>query len=66
MQQRSKKRFIAGATCPHCGAEDAIMLLIEDGKETVQCVECDYLEAKPEDPNTRLGETVIGLFKPDP
>lgn len=64
MPQRSKKRFIAGATCPQCGAQDSIMLLVENQRETVQCVQCDYKERRPEDDATRPGEAVIGIFKP--
>ena len=38
-----KKRFIAGATCPACGAVDKIYVLIrEDGEKSQHCSKCDF------------------------
>lgn len=41
------RRFIAGARCPSCGAEDAIALNIEGEHEWICCVHCDFREDKP-------------------
>lgn len=66
MQQTIKKRFIAGAVCPECGALDAIRLVIQGEQESVECVKCDYREQKPHEAAVRTGESVIGVFKPTP
>lgn len=66
MQQATKKRFIAGAICPECGAQDAIRLVIQGDRESVECVKCDYREQKPLASDVRAGESVIGVFKPTP
>ncbi|MCC5855178.1 MAG: YheV family putative metal-binding protein [Idiomarina sp.] len=69
---RTRKRFIAGATCPECKAQDSMMLFEEGGKEHVHCVECGYQMSEPEapkspsaQPETPKPEHVIGIFKPD-
>ncbi len=63
---RIKKRFVAGAKCPKCQAQDSIVLFKENGIETVECVECDYREQQTDDKvsDKATGE-VIGLFKPE-
>ena len=63
---RIKKRFVAGAKCPKCQAQDSIVLFKENGRETVECVECDYREQQTDDKvsDKATGE-VIGLFKPE-
>ncbi|AXQ14710.1 MULTISPECIES: YheV family putative zinc ribbon protein [Shewanella] len=63
---RIKKRFVAGAKCPKCQAQDSIVLFKENGIETVECVECDYREQQTDDKvsHKATGE-VIGLFKPE-
>lgn len=65
-----KKRFIAGATCPECKAEDSMMLYEQDGREMVRCVECDFLmkEPEPEPVHEKSGtqaDQVIGIFRPE-
>ncbi|ASJ98552.1 MULTISPECIES: YheV family putative zinc ribbon protein [Shewanella] len=62
---RVKKRFVAGAKCPKCQAQDSIVLFKEQGVETVECVECDYREqqAEAEVAKQATGD-VIGVFKP--
>ena len=44
-----KKRFIAGAVCPKCGASDAIRLYLPEGNEADHqvrdCVDCGYQES---------------------
>jgi len=37
-----KKRFIAGAVCPRCGAMDRLVTFKEDDKEFRECTECDF------------------------
>lgn len=63
-----KKRFIAGAVCPKCKAQDTIMLYFENNTEKLKCVACDYTEAQaPEQVQqaSRNGEDIIGVFKPN-
>lgn len=68
MSNKIKKRFVAGATCPQCKAQDSIMLYFENNVEKIQCVHCDYQESqvdKKVSTASRGGEGVIGVFKPD-
>lgn len=67
MTKKIKKRFIAGAICPHCKATDSLMLYMENNVEKVECVYCDYQKTQLDDnaeKNTRSNENVIGIFKP--
>lgn len=60
-----KKRFVAGAKCPKCGAVDTIQLFKENNIETVTCMDCDYQEQQPEAPVAdKASGAVIGVFKP--
>lgn len=62
-----KKRFIAGATCPKCNAQDTMALYKEHGVEKVTCVSCGIEMTQPDDnvePQVRSDEQVIGVFKP--
>ncbi|MCF7501981.1 MULTISPECIES: YheV family putative zinc ribbon protein [Pseudoalteromonas] len=64
---RQKKRFIAGASCPECGAMDTMMLYKEHDVEKVECVQCGHKMTQPEkavQASTRQFEQVIGVFKP--
>ena len=68
MTQRKKKRFIAGASCPQCKAQDTMSLFIENNVEKVECVACGHQMTQPEQQiakSTRSNETVIGVFKPE-
>jgi uncharacterized metal-binding protein (TIGR02443 family) len=40
----NKKRFIAGAKCPSCDQSDKLVLFLEEGFETFECVACGYKE----------------------
>lgn len=65
---KQKKRFIAGATCPHCQAQDTLRWWTENNIEIVECVECDFLEhrqPKSVEKTEHAGETLIGIFKPE-
>ena len=66
-QEKTRKRFIAGATCPHCKAQDSIMLYFENNVEKLQCVECDYKDTQSQTDVESAGQKtadVIGVFKP--
>lgn len=61
----SKRRFIAGAQCPHCGDQDSVVVEINDGEERVYCVTCQRPITDPEHAATvRDGETLIGMLTP--
>ena len=66
MTTKIKKRFVAGAKCPKCGAKDSILLFKENGIETVECTVCDYREQQTDIKVTEKATgAVIGVFKPD-
>lgn len=63
-----KKRFIAGAICPKCSAQDTMALTKEQGIEKVTCVSCGHQMIQPEehvDQQVRANEQIIGVFNPD-
>ena len=63
-----KKRFIAGARCPKCAAQDTLRWWIENNIELVECVECRHQDQRtPQtvDKSEHSGQTMIGIFKPD-
>ncbi len=67
MKKKLKKRFIAGAVCTKCGAQDTMALTKEDGVEKVTCVSCgDQLVQTDEqiEKAVRQNEQVIGVFNP--
>ncbi len=43
--QHGRRRFIAGAVCPACGAVDRIV--VEAEGDLRRCVACDFTEARP-------------------
>ncbi|MCW3172495.1 YheV family putative zinc ribbon protein [Shewanella subflava] len=61
-----KKRFVAGAKCPKCGAKDSILLFKENNIETIECTDCDYREQQTDIavPKQAAGN-MIGVFKPE-
>ena len=64
-----KRRFIAGAKCPKCGATDRIVMLTTNDDEWIECIECDYSENRPthvEEPDIPAVADVVGViqFKP--
>jgi len=64
----AKKRFIAGAVCPHCKASDTMALSKENNVETVTCVACGEKMVQPEEQvekQTRAQEQIIGVFNPE-
>ncbi len=63
-----KKRFIAGAICPKCEAQDTLMLYLENKVEKVECVDCGHLQSQTDkqvQQASKQADSVIGLFKPD-
>ncbi len=64
----SKKRFIAGAQCPECSAQDTLRIWRENGIECVECVECGYSDKQlPDSVSEKVDsqQEVIGIFKPE-
>lgn len=67
MEKKPKKRFIAGAICPKCKAQDTMALTKENGVEKVTCVSCgeQMTQSEPQvEQAVRQQEQVIGVFKP--
>ena len=65
---KQKKRFIAGAQCPHCKEQDSLRWWIENNIEVVECVDCDYTEQrspKSIEESEHKTQDMIGIFKPD-
>lgn len=46
-----KRRFIAGAKCPKCQAQDRVVMITTHDDEWIECVECDYTEQRPSEEN---------------
>jgi uncharacterized metal-binding protein (TIGR02443 family) len=66
MKKPQRKRFIAGAICPKCKAQDTMALTKEDGVEKVTCVSCgdQMTQSEPQvEEVVRQHEQVIGVFK---
>lgn len=63
----NRKRFIAGAVCPECQAQDTLAMWREDNVDVVQCVTCGHLERQADahaEQHVRKDEQVIGIFTP--
>ncbi len=46
---REHKRFVAGAVCPHCGAQDSVRLWRNEAqREQRDCVACGWQETLDE------------------
>ena len=64
--KKVKKRFVAGAKCPKCKAQESIVLFKDNGIETVECVECDYREQQTDEKVAKKATgAVIGVFNPE-
>lgn len=64
---KSKKRFIAGASCPKCNKLDTVALTLENAVETLICVSCGFTQTqtpKQATAATRQFEQMIGVFDP--
>jgi uncharacterized metal-binding protein (TIGR02443 family) len=65
--KKIKTRFIAGAVCPKCKAQDTMALTKENEVEKVTCVSCgeQMTQSEPQvEEVVRQHEQVIGVFKP--
>ncbi|EDP58303.1 hypothetical protein AND4_12804 [Vibrio sp. AND4] len=65
---KAKKRFIAGASCPHCSQQDTLRWWIDNNIELVECVDCHYTEQrKPQsvEKNKHSEQEMIGIFRPE-
>ncbi|MEC5319080.1 YheV family putative zinc ribbon protein [Brenneria populi subsp. brevivirga] len=63
-----RKRFIAGAVCPECRAQDTLAVGREEQTEVVVCVKCGYRQARPDKSATVAGrpaDEIIGIFHPE-
>ena len=58
-----KKRFIAGATCPECNAQDTIIAYQDKDGNHCSCVDCGYHEIMKEE--TEMKEDFIFRQKSD-
>jgi len=47
MTQNPRRRFIAGAVCPRCGAMDRILVDLDTDQR--ECVACDFSDSRPGD-----------------
>jgi uncharacterized metal-binding protein (TIGR02443 family) len=42
------KRFIAGAVCPRCAAQDRVVVFPEGERQRRECVECGFTDLLPD------------------
>jgi len=47
-EPKQRPRFVAGATCPNCGAVDR--MVIDPAVDERRCVACEFVEARPDGP----------------
>ncbi|EGT5762853.1 YheV family putative zinc ribbon protein [Cronobacter sakazakii] len=63
-----RKRFIAGAVCPKCQAQDSLAMWRENQVDIVECVKCGHQMREVDKEvreKVRKDEQVIGIFHPD-
>lgn len=58
----TKKRFIAGVTCPKCAEMDKMQVYVEDGINYRECISCGFkdemrLSSAPREVETRVNMT---------
>jgi len=58
-----KKRFIAGATCPDCGAQDSIRVWQQDGVWQRECVHCGHYSRLDEQPPSPAPQSLTQPIK---
>lgn len=65
------KRFIAGAVCPSCNAQDSIKMWNVEGTPHRECVSCGYTDTfneqgnpVPKEPETRLTPPKAAALEP--
>lgn len=60
-----KRQFIAGATCPSCGAVDKIQRCQEGDKTWMECVACGLVRDLDQEPQaTDANEQTVTLRSP--
>lgn len=62
-----KKRFISGAICPACQAQDSLVVWSENNIEHAECVKCGHQLVQPDadvSDHVQNNGQMIGLFKP--
>ena len=71
MSEITPKRFIAGAVCPACEAQDTIQMWNVDGTPNRECVTCGYADmldpngnSIPKELPTRVNENAPKAPKP--
>ncbi len=42
MSFSEKRRFLAGAVCPRCAAQDTVQVYSENGQDMRECVACGF------------------------
>ncbi len=52
-----RRRFIAGAVCPRCGAMDKIVVNLDSDQR--ECVACGFSDARPPDTTPREPATRV-------
>ena len=57
-----KKRFIAGAVCPHCGLMDKVVMLMDSDDKHRECVSCGYSDRL--DDKSPVAEPVTRVNQP--
>lgn len=63
-----RKRFIAGAVCPHCQKKDTLALWRENNVDVVECAACGHQMREADKQvrdQVRSQEQVIGIFHPE-
>ncbi len=59
MAFRATRRFIAGAVCPRCAAQDRLVVYHADGTDYRECVECGFKDEIRIKPKVRELETRV-------
>ena len=57
----TRRRFIAGARCPSCGAMDKIVVDLQSERRS--CIACDFSEERPPAPDS-AGELATRVSRP--
>ena len=63
-----RKRFIAGAVCPHCQEKDTLAMWRENNVDVVEGVKCGHRVGQGDRrvrEQDRSQEQVIGIFHPE-
>ncbi len=57
-----RRRFIAGAVCPHCGEMDRLVIDLDTDRR--ECVACGFSEDRPRDDGKQPGEIPTRVSRP--